>query len=130
MLFLAGGGGGTEVRAGVGGGPEELREPAKGGGTPNLDEGSSAGVFVGTRGGGGGATEDEALDLAGGWGTLAYFPASAMGGGARNMGRGGEGARGGEGEGDGGLAGAAPLLGCGGAGGGPRLELVPLPPVV
>jgi hypothetical protein len=64
MLFLAGGGGGTEVRAGVGGGPEELREPAKGGGTPNLDEGSS--VFVGTRGGGGGATEDEALDLAGG----------------------------------------------------------------
>jgi hypothetical protein len=66
MLFLAGGGGGTEVRAGVGGGPEELREPVKGGGTPNLDEGSSAGAFVGTRGGGGGATEDEALDLAGG----------------------------------------------------------------
>lgn len=108
-----------------------MREPEKGGGTPNLDEeASSAGVLVGTRGGGGGATEDEALDLAGGAGTLAYFPASAIGGGARNMGRGGEGARGGDGDGDGGLTGAAPLLGCGGAGGGPRLELLPLPPVV
>jgi hypothetical protein len=116
-----------------------LRSPVKGGGTrKGVGAGcsSSTGVFGG-RGGGGGprfVAPEEALARVGRGGPpeLANFPASASGGGARNLGGAvneGEGDRGGESSrcdsgGDGGRP-PTGLLEGGGAGGGPlRLDAV------
>lgn len=96
----------------------------------------SSGV-LGGRGGGGGPglakLEPEAARLRDGRlgpGIWAYFPASAIGGGARNLGRGGDGSRLGDwagdcsrgGGGDGGASGR-PRLAGGGGGGAPRLPV-------
>jgi hypothetical protein len=134
-----------EAEGGGGGAPEGTRLPAKGGGTPNFVpagfSSSFAGVFGG-RGGGGGpgfAAFDEARALFGGaGGRFANLPASAIGGGALKTGfggpGGGEGSRGGDG--GAGLADELRLMlgvsvlvrrAGGGAGGGPRLEVVVLP---
>ena len=103
----------------------------KGGGTPNLGlVSSSSRAALGGRGGGGGpglARFDDALGREGREGAelLANLPAFASGGGALNLGRGGDGVRsgGGDGLGDGGLTDSRrePRVG-GGAGGGPLLE--------
>ena len=134
-----GGGGGTGPRLGGGGGADDFRSPVNGGGTlkPEGVVSSSIGVFEG-RGGGGGpglatlAVED-ALALPDGCmstpGFTANLPASANGGGARNLGWGlasGDGVAGGDLDldGDGALA-ATGLRDGGGAGGGPlRLAVV------
>jgi hypothetical protein len=91
-----------------------MRLPSKGGGTLNLPvEGcgeptsSSRGVFGGLGGGGGPGVAELVARLLEGKGKLgvdwfANLPASAIGGGALNRGRGGDGARGGLGEGLGG----------------------------
>lgn len=142
----AGGGGGTGPLLGGGGGaPEGTRLPANGGGTPNFVplgfSSSFAGVFGG-RGGGGGpgfAAFDDARALFGGaGGRLANLPASAIGGGALNTGFGGPGGGDGSRGGDGGaglaeelrvMPGASVfvLRAGGGAGGGPRFDVVVLP---
>lgn len=118
------------------GGAETLRSPVNGGGTPNrlCDwlELSSIGVFGGRGGGGGpGVTFDVARGRRGTAGPAgsAYLPASAIGGGARNIrvgAGGGDGSRGGE-ETDSSAVSARPFR-VGGGGGGPRrlAELVPV----
>jgi hypothetical protein len=114
-----------------------LRSPVKGGGTRKIEPmawSSSMAVFGGLGGGGGPgfAAPDEALARPGRFGppAPANLPASASGGGARNLGwgvKGGEGDRGGESSlfGGGGDGGRPPtgLRDGGGAGGGPlRLD--------
>jgi hypothetical protein len=109
-----------------------LRSPVKGGGTRKADGGPSSSIGVlGGRGGGGGpglarVAEEARARLAGGevWET-ANFPASAIGGGALNLGCGvvgGDGEGGGDSAlgGDGGLP-PTGLRDGGGAGGGPLL---------
>lgn len=135
---LLGGGSGTAALEGAGGGVVCL-SPVKGGGTPNRCFGapsSVSGVFGGLGGGGGPAGAVAAADagrfLNGGAGALmcANLPASANGGGALNLGRGGDGVRGGVaclgGEGAEGASGRL-LRGAGGAGGGPLREAMVLP---
>ena len=94
---------------------------------------SSIGVFGGRGGGGGpGFAPDVARCLVGGGGVWANLPASAMGGGARNFGRGGEGSRGDSGGGVGGVGSSGASLRAlrdgGGGGGAPRRlpELFPV----
>jgi hypothetical protein len=111
---LGGGAGGAPAalfRAGGGGGPEGILLPENAGGTACLlgvvaGESSSRGVFGGLGGGGGpGVLWLVARFLPGNEGaeSLANLPASAIGGGALNLGLGGDGARGGLGDGLGGL---------------------------
>lgn len=100
---------------------------------------SSIGVFGGLGGGGGpGLTIfelDRGLPGSGGAAVLAYFPASAKGGGALNFGRGGDGVRSGDAGGDSRrvkvdrvcCASGRGLLAGGRAGGGPLFEAVVLP---
>jgi hypothetical protein len=116
---LEGGGGTGPLLGGGGGGAEDFRSPAKGGGTRKagpVTSSSSIGVFGG-RGGGGGPgfiAPDEALARPGRGGPSepANLPASASGGGARNL-------RGGAKEGEGDRDGESSLGGCGGDGGRP-----------
>lgn len=144
---LGGGGGGKPpaFRAGGGGGFDGSLFPSNGGGTPNFvgweggetGESSPSGSFGGRGGGGGpGVLWLVALFLAAGVArsSCANLPASAIGGGALNLGLGGEGARGGLGDGLGGRCptGAGPpavRLEGGGAGGGPRFAVLVLLPV-
>lgn len=100
LVSRLGGGGGTGPRLGGAGGAETFRSPWKGGGTPNfVDRSSSTGVFGG-RGGGGGPGlvkfEPEVARCRVGPTEFANFPASAIGGGARNRGLCGDGSRGGD----------------------------------
>lgn len=145
-LSRLGGGGGTGPRLGGGGGADDFRSPENGGGTLNIPGDSSSMGVLGGRGGGGGPgfarDPDEARlrpeGCMAGPSLTANLPASAMGGGARNLGCGGLGAGGGDGvlaggggELDRGGEGALPGTGRrdgGGAGGGPlRLEEAVVP---
>ena len=136
------GGGGKGVLCGGGGGTEDIWEPWKAGGTPNLgfwSGSASIGVFGGLGGGGGpaGAAFEAARCVDAGTVALEFanLPASAIGGGALNLGRGGEGVRSGDLEGGlGGFAGdrvmwlSTRLRRAGGnAGGGPLLDETVLP---
>jgi hypothetical protein len=142
MSRLDGNGGTGPLLGGGGGGAEDFRSPVNGGGTRKVvpaSDSSSIKVFGG-RGGGGGpetAAPDEALARPGRGGPPepANLPASARGGGARNLDcgvKGGDGDRIGEsslrgGGGDGGLP-PTGLRDGGGAGGGP-LRLCDVAPV-
>lgn len=125
-----GGPGGAGLRLGGAGGADTFRSPWKGGGTPNRDVLSSTGVFGGRGGGGGAAFAPElARGRVEGAGLRPweYLPASAIGGGARNLGRGGDGSRG-DGEAESSCASGRALRDGGGGGGAPRRlpELLPV----